>query len=369
MNRQLIIAGFHRSGTSMLAQELHNAGLFVGENLMPPSLANIDGYYEDLDIVAIHDRILECNDTDWQHCENTDFKVPLTYEQQINNIADKYTRKHCQWGFKDPRSTFFLNKWYKTLKNPYTIIVYRHYNETTESLLHRESRHLLSHVNPSALRFWKESELANKMWLAYNQKLVQHALDNPDTTIIVSHKALLEGLPIISILDDKFDIKLNADEKTIIEPLRPRSEVLSPLPIENELYQELETTWNQLEKLSLSSVTHATNSKVFTKHGYDVKNIQQNLTLLIGPIYGVDKVKTIFQNLVEEKAKIDDKIKLIQENISILLYLGHKIKVIKALDVLLGEIVFNDEILMKTLGNLYIRVDEFEKAEYLYLSI
>ena len=62
MSHQLIIAGFHRSGTSLVSQLLHRAGLFLGYDLMGASFSNPHGHYEDIEVYDLHEQILtlEC---------------------------------------------------------------------------------------------------------------------------------------------------------------------------------------------------------------------------------------------------------------------------------------------------------------------
>ena len=52
----IIIAGMHRSGTSLAASLLQSAGLDVGERLMEGNWSNPRGHFEDLDFVK--DRLL-----------------------------------------------------------------------------------------------------------------------------------------------------------------------------------------------------------------------------------------------------------------------------------------------------------------------
>jgi len=45
--RQFIVSGFHRSGTSLTMQALVKAGLCAGNRLMPAHPSNPDGHYEE----------------------------------------------------------------------------------------------------------------------------------------------------------------------------------------------------------------------------------------------------------------------------------------------------------------------------------
>src|ERR687896_198189 len=65
LNHQLIVAGFHRSGTSLVCQLLHRAGLFLGYNLLGPAFSNPHGHFEDTEILEIHQQILADNGHTW----------------------------------------------------------------------------------------------------------------------------------------------------------------------------------------------------------------------------------------------------------------------------------------------------------------
>ena len=53
------IAGMHRSGTSMVARALHEAGLYLGEepDLMRPGPDNPEGFWERTEVVAVNDAL------------------------------------------------------------------------------------------------------------------------------------------------------------------------------------------------------------------------------------------------------------------------------------------------------------------------
>ena len=54
----LFVLGMHRSGTSALTGLLHRLGVVLGEHLLPASEDNPRGYWENADIVAVHERLM-----------------------------------------------------------------------------------------------------------------------------------------------------------------------------------------------------------------------------------------------------------------------------------------------------------------------
>lgn len=50
----IVVAGMHRSGTSMMAGLLARLGVQMGQTLIEPDPHNPLGYFEDADIVGFH---------------------------------------------------------------------------------------------------------------------------------------------------------------------------------------------------------------------------------------------------------------------------------------------------------------------------
>jgi hypothetical protein len=61
----VVIAGMHRSGTSALTRAINLAGVQLPGNLMPAAEDNADGFWEPLDVVALHNRILSSLGSGW----------------------------------------------------------------------------------------------------------------------------------------------------------------------------------------------------------------------------------------------------------------------------------------------------------------
>src|SRR5687767_12826738 len=62
---ELIIAGFHRSGTSLVSELLNRAGLFLGDDLIGAHPTNPYGHFEDRDFTRFHDALLADNQRSW----------------------------------------------------------------------------------------------------------------------------------------------------------------------------------------------------------------------------------------------------------------------------------------------------------------
>jgi hypothetical protein len=120
-NRIVLILGMHRSGTSMLARLLAAQGLPLGDGLLDrPARDNRHGYWEQAEIVALHEALLDGWDRRW-HGPNGLRPLPEGWLQAPATRAVKtrltaiVSREMAAagglWGFKDPRTLRFLPLW------------------------------------------------------------------------------------------------------------------------------------------------------------------------------------------------------------------------------------------------------------------
>ena len=139
MNKQLIILGMHRSGTSSVAQWIQACGLNIGEKLLKEDFSNKKGHFEDIDFLNLHKEILIENGYD-----------PSGLEEDIQlNFSEYYCKKmeflvlfknsrREQWGWKDPRTCLMINQYVELLPNALYLVLYRNYQEVVSSLLRRD---------------------------------------------------------------------------------------------------------------------------------------------------------------------------------------------------------------------------------------
>ncbi len=122
-NEIAIVLGMHRSGTSVLAKLLIDLGYDPGENLMPASEENPLGYFEDLIIHDLNNRILDFLFLRWDQIEDVsnrriDLAVDLVWEnfgQESTGIIEQKLGKSGKIMIKDPRLTILLKFWLKVL--------------------------------------------------------------------------------------------------------------------------------------------------------------------------------------------------------------------------------------------------------------
>jgi SAM-dependent methyltransferase/tetratricopeptide (TPR) repeat protein len=267
-SKALVVTGFHRSATSATANYLYDAGLDLGENLMEGNISNAKGHFEDWNAVDLHDALLTSSGTNWQfhdQCQLQSDMVPFQdYAQQRFNDS-------MYWGVKDPRACLFLDNWHEVLQeNGRYLLIVRHWSSCIESLLHRHSRdfaHQLPVLNDDdvGLRLWLQPELAAKMWLSYNKRLLAFGKSHPDKVLLVTQRSLFEGAPIITALNTQFGFSLNVDTPTPFqsELLRDKASERILDSLSYAFRSELDSVWHAL--LSLADFKANNEAPVYTK--------------------------------------------------------------------------------------------------------
>ena len=113
----ICIIGMHRSGTSMIAQLLHQLGLYLGPDnqLLGATSANTDGHFEHKGFLKINRALLEYFQGSWESPPQwkagwqTDTALePLRGDARVL-IAELSARS--PWGWKEPRTTVLLPFW------------------------------------------------------------------------------------------------------------------------------------------------------------------------------------------------------------------------------------------------------------------
>lgn len=253
MSEQLIIAGFHRSGTSLTAQLLNRAGLFLGGELLKSNASNRYGHYEDVEVKAIHERILANSGLDWR----VDHAVlPIMTERNwadMTTFVGKRKVEHRLWGFKDPRVCMFLQVWKHLLADAKFLAVYREPAGSVDSLKRRHSTQLFSESEPVETHrsFFEQPDLAPRMWLAHNREILRFAHTHPRKIMVVSFEMIQDGFPLVWALNRRWDLGL--EEVPTFEVFDPTATVSTYKELEvsdRRLSREIDRVYGRLGELS-----------------------------------------------------------------------------------------------------------------------
>lgn len=155
----------HRSGTSAAMALLRAAGVHIGTRLHEDDTL---GHSENLDFVELHQQALASQGLS---------SAGWTTEREITAPAVDDARaaiaRNAQqgpWGWKDPRTTLFLDFWHSLLPRAHFVFVYRAPWEVIDSLFRRRD----------FMFFWSPA-LALEIWMHYNARILAFARRVPST--------------------------------------------------------------------------------------------------------------------------------------------------------------------------------------------
>ena len=187
--RPVVIAGMHRSGTSLVANFLSSLGVHMGDRLLPADARNPHGYFEDADFVALHGRILSAATVDepghrdwgWTESERLDRGRLPGFLDEARALAAGRAGRSGIWGWKDPRTTVLLDFWDEILGGEALyVLVYRFPWEVADSM-----QRLGADV------FLRHPEWAYPIWTFYNRQLLDFHRRHPDRSVLARANGLL----------------------------------------------------------------------------------------------------------------------------------------------------------------------------------
>lgn len=184
MARQLVILGYHRSGTSAATQHLVKAGLFVGDELLSANASNPHGHFEDRAFIRVHERIFSENGANWLAPSPFVPIVSPDLRQHIRALVADRDAHHEFWGFKDPRACLFVDTWRTMLSAPRFLVCMRHYRACVDSVVRRA----LSAVRTTTAREEARSQMLlaadhdaiARSWVAHMLPLLKLMREHPD---------------------------------------------------------------------------------------------------------------------------------------------------------------------------------------------
>lgn len=138
MTRLILVLGSHRAGTSLITKSLTCLGVDLGDNLQGPAPDNPAGFWENLDIQRINDRVLHNNGAAWDTLGPIDLSKPQVYHEDAYFALAGLLRSYPLFGLKDPRMCRLLPFWKPIFKElgveVSCVIALRHPSEVMHSL-------------------------------------------------------------------------------------------------------------------------------------------------------------------------------------------------------------------------------------------
>jgi hypothetical protein len=208
-NDVLVIAGMHRSGTSLITHWLHDCGLQVGERLVGAGTGNVEGHFEDEDFFQLHQQILIDKGLHPDGLHPPEALTPSAREQaEMRSLIAARNSSFPQWGWKEPRTCLFLDTYSALLPQAKYLVLLRDYEEVVHSLLKRDFSLLDNRYQAKSWPYrvvWKcfyrsmrqarhrrkHRERYLKAWLVYNRMILQTLDKLPKHRyLVVSYKSM-----------------------------------------------------------------------------------------------------------------------------------------------------------------------------------
>lgn len=221
----VVVAGMHRSGTSLLARYLVRSGVHMGDRLVEPQPSNPYGHFEDRDFLELHRRVLmreNEGDDMWAGGPPT-----LTAEERLEarRLVERKRAGGRPWGWKDPRTCLFLELWAELVPEATFLCIFRHPSRVVDSLRRRHD------VGP--LDFWQNRAFI-RGWIAYDREILELRGREPARTVLFDlHRAVEDPDRLAELLTRRLEGRFSADtfracyDPSILERKSPRGLYLS----------------------------------------------------------------------------------------------------------------------------------------------
>lgn len=179
-----VVLGMHKSGTTLVSECLHKAGIPMEEGIAEPKGYEHGYTLERRAAQAVNKRYLDCGDDVSQDILLSREPVdPATHAECVTQAAtliDGLSAQGQAWGFKDPRTLLVMPVWEQAFERarirPTLIGVYRnpvevfgHYKRLLKrKWLHRDPRYLMRVL---------------QSWSVHNRALLDVAARSPDLVL------------------------------------------------------------------------------------------------------------------------------------------------------------------------------------------
>lgn len=159
------LTGMHRSGTSLMSSYLEACGISMGDSLLGGKIGNRFGFFEDEEFLEFHKHLLRKN---WSflYLPKKTLHVSEADRRHARELCATNSGKYANWGWKDPRTTLFLDMWSECCGSLRFLLVYRQPYAVVDSLCRR----LVESQSPYAGTMPFVGCMA---WLTYNKRMLE----------------------------------------------------------------------------------------------------------------------------------------------------------------------------------------------------
>lgn len=245
----LILAGAHRSLTSLLARQIATAGVGLGDDLLPANEFNKDGYLEERAIVEFHTLLLQRSGQSWLTANEDALKQAKSRDREfIDHYANFRAEKARLWAVKDPRLSIFLPLWREVLPEAFLLAVFRHPADVCRSVAHRTFQTKQNLLESSVYQTMRENpDWLPRMWLNYNRSLIRCWRQNPSKSALISSEQLGSGDNLSFLVRDEWALPVDLGRAGgLYEAKRNQSSNVPVTILDRQLAAEVAHIWEEL---------------------------------------------------------------------------------------------------------------------------
>jgi hypothetical protein len=202
----VVVAGMHRSGTSMVAGLLHRSGVSMGSDFRRAQRENPKGFFEEEAFRSFNDRLLRRVGYVVKEWDPEFPGIRPSSKDQSDAVAliRRFNRASDIWGWKDPRTCLTLGFWLKAIaaaklsRDTNVIVIKRNVRSVSRSLRARGNVDSMS----------KGGALCRM----YNTQLEEYLLEHEGTVRVcrISYEGLVRGMDV-NRLESFCGLKLDTD--------------------------------------------------------------------------------------------------------------------------------------------------------------
>ena len=246
----------------MVSKYIAESGVFLGDDLLGANQSNPYGHYEDREVMDIHNKILLDSGTNWRVDHRLVPRVADATFSAMSRFVERRHIAHPIWGFKDPRVCHFLPIWKSVAPDAKTLVVFRNPIACTNSLYKRHGYDTARDPRKKVVDFYRKPDLALKIWIVSNEALADFAEANPESTLVVSHQAVIDGFPVTAEINRRWDFELGAESiDSVRDEVLGRSFDKALRVSDAGVAARAREVWNRLLKLEDITVTSSGHDK------------------------------------------------------------------------------------------------------------
>jgi hypothetical protein len=217
--RNAVILGAGRSGTSLAAGILSQAGYFMGENLYTADEGNPKGYFESWQLNSINEDLLAKTIPSRPRLlgKGIFFRrrppagqrwLAVPFRELLHECPPAIGKKIKQliarepYCLKDPRFCYTLSLWKPFLRNTVFICVFRHPGITANSII-KECQRV-----PEYRRYISDFTSAYKLWDSMYSHVLGVQFDQNENWLFFHYNQLLDGSAVES-LEKTLNVKVD----------------------------------------------------------------------------------------------------------------------------------------------------------------